>query len=47
MTTGFQHQSPLVNFCIPKSAVSQHPVGKKVQAKPEERLAPPEPRTFK
>ena len=47
MTTGFQHQSPLVNFCIPKSAVSQHPVGKKIEAKPEERLTPPEPRTFK
>ena len=47
MTTGFQHQAPLVNFSIPKSAVSQHPVGKKVQGKPEERLDPPEPRTFK
>jgi hypothetical protein len=47
MTTGFQHQAPLVNFSIPKSAVSQHPVGKKVEGKPEEQLARPEPRTFK
>ena len=47
MTTGFQHQSQLVNYCVPKSAVSQHPVGKKVEAKPEARLAKPEPRTFK
>jgi hypothetical protein len=47
MTTGFQQQAPLVNFSIPKSAVSQHPVGKKVQGKPEEQVAVTEPRTFK
>jgi hypothetical protein len=45
MTTGFQQQQPLVNFSFPKTATTQHQVGKKLAPKPNPR--PAEPRTFK
>jgi hypothetical protein len=46
MTTGFQQQQPLA-FTIPKTAATQHQVGKKLKLSPQAPTRAPEPRTFR
>jgi hypothetical protein len=47
MTTGFQQQAPLVNFCFPRHVATPQQVGRKLETKAPAEQRPSEPRTFK